>query len=119
MREPQNTERGAMTFEEVLDQAIAMLQWRGRVTYGTLKRQFALDDAYLADLIDAMLYADSHIVDDAGRGLIWTGEPLSTVQQAFESVARFYGESGVLWLVRALLQHEGRVSNRTLKHTSP
>jgi predicted ATPase len=29
-----------MTFEETLDQAIAMLQRRGRVTYSTLKRQF-------------------------------------------------------------------------------
>ena len=26
-----------MTFEEILDQAIAMLQRRGRLTYGTLK----------------------------------------------------------------------------------
>ena len=34
-----------MTFEEILDQAIAMLQRRGRVTYRTLKRQFQLDDA--------------------------------------------------------------------------
>jgi hypothetical protein len=37
-----------MTFEEILDQAIAMLQRRGRLTYGALKRQFQLDDAYLA-----------------------------------------------------------------------
>jgi hypothetical protein len=29
-----------MTFEEILDQAIAMLQRRGRLTYGALKRQF-------------------------------------------------------------------------------
>jgi hypothetical protein len=29
-----------MTFEEPLDQAIALLQRRGRVTYRTLKRQF-------------------------------------------------------------------------------
>ena len=36
-----------MTFEEILDQAIAMLQRRGRLTYGTLKRQFQLDDAAL------------------------------------------------------------------------
>jgi hypothetical protein len=36
-----------MTFEEILDQAIAMLQRRGRLTYGALKRQFSLDDAYL------------------------------------------------------------------------
>ena len=39
-----------MTFEEILDQAIAMLQRRGRLTYGTLKRQFQLDDAALDDL---------------------------------------------------------------------
>ena len=37
-----------MTFEEILDQAITMLQRRGRLTYGTLKRQFQLDDAALA-----------------------------------------------------------------------
>jgi hypothetical protein len=41
--------RVAMTFEEILDQAIAMLQRRGRLTYGTLKRQFQLDDAALED----------------------------------------------------------------------
>ena len=29
-----------MTFEEILDQAIAMLQRRGRVTYRALQRQF-------------------------------------------------------------------------------
>jgi hypothetical protein len=58
-----------MTFEEILDQALDLLRRRGRVTYGALQRQFGLDDAYLADLTDALLYADSHIVDDAGRGL--------------------------------------------------
>ena len=62
-----------------------------------------------------MLYADSHVLDDAGQGLRWTGEPLSTAQRAFEGVGRFYGEAGVLWLVRALLQHEGRISYRTLR----
>jgi hypothetical protein len=104
-----------MTFEELLDQALGMLRRRGRVTYGALKRQFALDDAYLADLKDAMLYANSHVVDDAGRGLRWTGEPLSAVQRAFEGVGRFYGEAGVLWLVCVFLQHEGCVSYRTLR----
>jgi class 3 adenylate cyclase len=104
-----------MTFEELLDQALDLLRRRGRVTYGALKRQFGLDDAYVADLKDALLYADAHVVDDAGRGLRWTGNPLSTAQRAFEGVARFYGEAGVLWLVRALLQHEGRISYRTLR----
>ena len=39
-----------MHFEEILDQAIAMLQRRGRVTYRALKRQFNLDDAFLEDV---------------------------------------------------------------------
>ena len=39
-----------MTFEEILDQAIALLQRRGRVTYRALKRQFNVDDDYLEDL---------------------------------------------------------------------
>jgi len=88
-----------MTFEAILDQALDMLRRRGRVTYGALKRQFGLDDGYVADLKDAMRYADSHVVDDAGRGLRWTGAPRSTAQRAFEGAARFYGEAGVLWLV--------------------
>ena len=66
-----------MTFEEVLDQAIVMLQRRGRVTYRTLQRQFQLDDAALDDLKDALLYAHPQIHDDAGRGLVWTGDPSS------------------------------------------
>lgn len=41
-----------MTFEEILDQTIAMLQRRGRVTYGTLKRQFQLDDDALMGAVE-------------------------------------------------------------------
>jgi hypothetical protein len=104
-----------MTFEEILDQALAMLRRRGCVTYGALKRQFGMDDAYLANPKDALLYADAHVVDDAGRGLRWIGDPFSAAQWAFEGVGRFYGEAGVLWLVRAFLQHEGCVSYRTLR----
>ena len=63
-----------MTFEEILDQAIAMLQRRGRLTYSTLKRQFQLDDAALDDLTEQLLYAHPQVVDDAGRGVVWTGE---------------------------------------------
>jgi class 3 adenylate cyclase/tetratricopeptide (TPR) repeat protein len=62
-----------MTFEEILDQAVAMLQRRGRVTYRALKRQFNLDDDILEDLKDELLYAHPHVVDDNGRGLVWTG----------------------------------------------
>ena len=66
-----------MTFEEILDQAVAMLQRRGRMTYRTLQRQFALDDDALTDLKDELLYAHPEIRDDAGRGLVWTGAPSS------------------------------------------
>src|SRR5262245_29324794 len=68
----------AMTFEEILDHAMAMLQRRGRVTYRTLQRQFHLDDDAFEDLKDELLYAHSHVVDDDGRGLVWTGEARPT-----------------------------------------
>src|SRR5713101_9778233 len=64
-----------MTFEEILDQAMAMLQRRGRLTYRTLQRQFQLDEAALTDLRDELLYAHPEVRDDAGRGLVWTGDP--------------------------------------------
>jgi class 3 adenylate cyclase len=67
-----------MTFEEMLDQALAMLQRRGRVTYRTLKRQFNLDDEGLEDLKEALLYAHPHVADDPGHGLLWRGETTST-----------------------------------------
>jgi class 3 adenylate cyclase/tetratricopeptide (TPR) repeat protein len=67
-----------MTFEELLDQALAMLQRRGRVTYGMLTRQFQLDEAALADLKEALLYTYPEVRDDAGRGLVWTGTAVAT-----------------------------------------
>jgi hypothetical protein len=64
-----------MTFEEILDQAIAMLQRRGRLTYGTLKRQFQLDDAALDDLKNELIEGQRLAVDERGNVLVWTGEP--------------------------------------------
>jgi Adenylate and Guanylate cyclase catalytic domain len=128
-----------MTFEEMLDHAMAMLQRRGRVTYRTLQRQFQLDDAALDDLKAQLLYAHPQVVDDAGRGLIWTGAsvsdpalgavstgvsprpPLADTPQPHDesllaphrvvhhAVMRLYED-----LVSALLQREGRVSYRSL-----
>src|ERR671932_2732661 len=66
-----------MTFEEILDQAIAMLQRRGRLTYGTFKRQFQLDDAALDDLKDELIYGQRVAVDEDGRVLVWAGPPAS------------------------------------------
>src|SRR5712691_1053481 len=67
-----------MTFEEILDQAIAMLQRRGRMTYRTLQRQFTLDEDALNDLKDELLYAHPEVRDDAVRCLVWTGDPVIT-----------------------------------------
>ena len=63
-----------MTFEEILDQAIAMLQRRRRLTYGTLKRQFELDDAALEDLKAELIEGQRVAVDEDGRVLVWTGD---------------------------------------------
>jgi len=63
-----------MTFEEILDQAIAMLQRRGRLTYGALKRQFQLDDAYLEDVKAELIEGQRVAVDEEGRVLVWTGD---------------------------------------------
>src|SRR2546428_2671141 len=64
-----------MDFYTMLDQAIAGLRQRQRVTYRALKRQFALDDDALEDLKAELLYAHPQVRDDAGQGLVWTGEP--------------------------------------------
>jgi hypothetical protein len=61
-------------FVAVLDQVIALLRQRGRVTYRTLKLQFTLDDEQLATLKDELLYSQPQVVDDAGRGFVWAGD---------------------------------------------
>ena len=44
-----------MDFGVVLDQAIALLRQRGRLTYRTLQRQFQLDDEVLEDLKEELI----------------------------------------------------------------
>jgi hypothetical protein len=63
-----------MTFEEVVDQALAMLQRRGRVTYRMLQRHFQLDDAGLEDLKEELIYGQRIGVEEDGRVLVWMGE---------------------------------------------
>jgi hypothetical protein len=62
-----------MTFEEPVDQAIAMLERRGRATYRALKRQFQLDDDVLEDLTVEIIKAQRLAVDEDGEVLVWTG----------------------------------------------
>src|SRR5262245_30825124 len=65
-----------MTFDEILTQIIDLLKRQGRVSYSALKRRFDLDDDYLNDLKDELLYVHP-VRDDEGRGLVWTGEQAS------------------------------------------
>jgi class 3 adenylate cyclase/tetratricopeptide (TPR) repeat protein len=79
-----------MTFEEILDQAIAMLQRRGRVTYRLLQRQFQLDDDTLSDLLAELRYAHGEVISEDEQGMVWTGgaavlpTPPPSVPQPFQ-----------------------------------
>ena len=46
-----------MEFYTVLDQVLALLRRRGRVSYRALKAQFSLDDDYLEALQDELIDA--------------------------------------------------------------
>ncbi len=73
-----------MTFDEILEQVIALLKRQGRVSYSALRRRFEIDDAYLDDLKDELLYVHESAVEADDRGFTWTGEieeiPVTTSQ---------------------------------------
>jgi class 3 adenylate cyclase len=54
-----------------------MLRERGRLTYGALKRQFNLDDAYLEDLKNELIYGQQLARDEDGKVLVWMGNTMS------------------------------------------
>jgi class 3 adenylate cyclase len=62
-----------MTFEEILNQAMALLQRQGRVSYRALKRQFDLDEAYVEDLKLELIEVHQVAVDQDNTILVWTG----------------------------------------------
>ena len=60
-----------MTFEEILDQAMPLLQRRGRVTYRMLKVQFQLSDEQLEALKEELIYGQRLAMDEEGKVLVW------------------------------------------------
>ena len=62
-----------MDFLEVVKQTRAALQSEGRITYRTLKRQFALDDEALDDLKYELIEGQEVAADKDGKMLVWTG----------------------------------------------
>jgi len=61
-------------FSEILTESKAWLQRQGRLTYRALRLEFSLDDEQLDALKDELLYANTQVADDVGRGLVWTGD---------------------------------------------
>src|SRR2546430_5725406 len=75
-----------MDFYAVLDQVLALLRQRQRVTYRALKVQFQLDDEALEALRDELIEAQHLAADEAGRVLVWTGDADSPPAPAPEPV---------------------------------
>jgi hypothetical protein len=69
-----------MSLYDVLDQIIALLRQRKRLTYRLLKREFALDDETLADLKDELIYAQKLAVEEDERVLVCIGDTGETQQ---------------------------------------
>ena len=61
------------TFDEILAPLTDLLQRQGRVSYGALKRRFALDDDYLQDLKNELIDAQHVAIDEEGKVLVWIG----------------------------------------------
>jgi hypothetical protein len=71
-----------MTFDEVLTQVLDLLQREKRVSYRALKRRFDVDDDYLEDLKDELIYAKKLATDEDDRVLVWIGETASAFPPA-------------------------------------
>jgi class 3 adenylate cyclase/tetratricopeptide (TPR) repeat protein len=63
-----------MGFFEVLTRVTELLQREGRVSYRAIKREWALDDAALADLQAELIEVRQVATDHAGTMLVWAGE---------------------------------------------
>ena len=66
-----------MDFYAILDQVIALLRQRQRVTYRALKRQWQLDDSVLEDLAVELIKGQRLAADEDGEVLVSIGDAAS------------------------------------------
>ena len=66
-----------MKFSEIIDQASALLQRKGRITYRSLKLEFDLDDEQLDVLKEELIDGQELATDKDGKVLVWTGDEAS------------------------------------------
>src|SRR5712692_4555651 len=62
-----------MTFDEILEQVVDLLQREGRVSYRFLKRRFDLNEEDIEDLKAELIDAKQLAVDERGKVLVWIG----------------------------------------------
>ncbi len=58
----------------LLQLVIALLRYKGRLTYAALQHEFGLDDATLDAIRHELIFAERVATDEAGRVLVWAGE---------------------------------------------
>jgi len=69
-----------MDFYDVVGHVLELLQRQKRVSYRALKRQFSIDDDYIEDLKDELIYAKKLAVDEDNRVLVWVGDTDSAIE---------------------------------------
>ena len=57
-----------------LQLVVALLRYKGRLTYAALQHEFGLDDATLDAIRHELIFAERVATDEAGRVLVWAGE---------------------------------------------
>ena len=90
-------------FVAVVDQAIALLRQRGRLTYRTLQLQFQLDEVHLEALKNELIYGQRVALDEEGRVVVWRCDErvVAAPGVIHNAMMRLYVD-----LVSALLQRE-------------
>jgi hypothetical protein len=63
-----------MDLYAIIDQVVALLQQRERLTYRALQYQFNLDEAGLAALKEELIEGQELAVDKDGKMLVWKGD---------------------------------------------
>lgn len=63
-----------MKFSDIIKQASALLQERGRLSYRTLRMEFALDDEQLDVLKEQLIDIEELAIDKDRKMLVWAGD---------------------------------------------
>src|SRR5215470_10785619 len=74
-----------MTFDDVLEQVVTLLQRQGQMSYRALKMRFNLDDEYLDVLKEELIDAQRIATDEDGRILVWIGDAQAVTSQGAQA----------------------------------